>query len=213
MGPVFRPPQSPVDVAAITEAKRVLRRAVLRRRAVRPEDQRAADDAARFEQLRSFLDDARLGTVACYLSVAPEPGTLQLIAWLASRGIRLLLPVLSEPESADAPVGEPDWAAYAGPDQLRLGLRSLIEPTTPRLGAGALAEAQLIILPGLAGNSRGDRLGRGGGWYDRALHHADPSAVTVLLLNDDEVVEAIPTHRHDRRVDVIITPTRALRCG
>ncbi|WP_195908914.1 5-formyltetrahydrofolate cyclo-ligase [Microlunatus sp. Gsoil 973] len=210
---MFRPPQSPADVAAITDAKRVLRRAVQRRRTVRPEDRRTADDAARFEQLRAFLANAELGTVACYLSVPPEPGTLQLIAWLASRGVRVLLPVFTEPATPAEPTGEPDWAAYAGPEHLRQGPRSLIEPTTPAMGADALSEAQLIILPGLAGNTGGDRLGRGGGWYDRALRHADGAAVTVLLLNDDEVVEAIPTHRHDRTVDVIITPTRVLDCG
>lgn len=210
---MFRPPQSPADVAAIAGAKQVLRRAVLQRRRVRTADERSADDAARFERLREFLVGSDLQTVACYLSVPPEPGTLQLIAWLASRDVRILLPVISGPKQPDTPVGEPDWAAYDGPDGLRQGRMGLIEPATERLGPDALAEAQLIIAPGLAGNPAGDRLGRGGGWYDRALRHADRGAVTVLLLNDDEVLDAIPSHRHDRRVDVIITPTRVLQCG
>lgn len=213
MGPVFRPPQSPADVAAIAGAKQVLRRAILQRRAVRPDDQRSADDAARFGQLQGFLATGELRTAACYFSVPPEPGTLQLIAWLASRGVRVLLPVINPPEDPADVVGEPDWAPYAGPDQLRQGRLSLIEPTTQRLGAAALGEAELIIVPGLAGSPDGERLGRGGGWYDRALRHSDRSAVTVLLLNDDEVLDVIPAHRHDRRVDMIITPTRVLECG
>ena len=213
MGPVFRPPQSPADVAAIAGAKRVLRRAVLQRRAVRPDEQRAADDVARFEQLRDFLGSSRLQTAACYFSVPPEPGTLQLIAWLASRDVRVLLPIINPPQDPAEVVGEPDWAAYAGPGQLRQGRLALIEPTTPPLSAVALGEAELIIVPGLAGSPAGERLGRGGGWYDRALAHSDRSAVTVLLLNDDEVLEVLPAHRHDRRVDVIITPTRAIDCG
>lgn len=210
---MFRPLQTPADVAAIAEAKRVLRHAVLQRRQVRPAERRAADDAARFDLLRDFLADSELHTVACYLSVPPEPGTLQLIAWLASRDVRVLLPVLTEPEEPESVFGAPDWAPYDGPDSLRQGRLSLIEPSTARLGADGLAEAQLIIVPGLAGNTDGDRLGRGGGWYDRALRHADRAAVSVLLLNDDEVVEAVPAHRHDRRVDVIITATRVLDCG
>jgi 5-formyltetrahydrofolate cyclo-ligase len=212
-GPMFRPPQSPADVEAIAEAKRVLRRAVLRRREVRTEEQRAADDGARFELVLQFLADSDLQTVASYLSMAPEPGTLQLIAWLSSRDIRVLLPKLTEPDQDGQLFGEPDWATYRGPENLHHGPRGLVEPTTSTLGPDALGEAQLIIVPGLAGNAAGDRLGRGGGWYDRALRHADRGAVTVLLLNDDEVVEAIPAHRHDLRVDVIITPTRVIQCG
>lgn len=213
MGPVFRPPQSPADVAAIAGAKQVLRRAVLQRRAVRPDDQRSADDAARFGRLQEFLATSELRTAACYFSVPPEPGTLQLIAWLASRGVRVLLPVIAAPEDPADVVGEPDWAPYAGPDQLHQGRMSLIEPTTQRLGAAALGEAELIVVPGLAGSPDGERLGRGGGWYDRALRHSDRSAVTVVLLNDDEVLDVLPAHRHDRRVDMIITPTRVVECG
>ena len=213
MGPVFRPPQSAADVAAIAGAKKVLRSAVLQRRAVRPDAQRNSDDTARFGQLQAFLAGSRLRTAACYFSVPPEPGTLQLIAWLASREVRVLLPVIDPPDDPHDVVGDPDWAPYAGPDELRQGRLSLIEPTTQRLGAAALGEAELIIVPGLAGSSAGERLGRGGGWYDRALGHSDRSAVTVLLLNDDEVLDVVPAHRHDRRVDVIITPTRVVDCS
>jgi 5-formyltetrahydrofolate cyclo-ligase len=200
--------QSRADAAAITDAKRVLRRAVRQRRSVRTEAERAADDTGRFEQLQGFLSGSRLRTAACYVSAPPEPGTLQLIAWLAAEGVRVLLPVLTAPVADGV---RPDWAPYAGPDRLRTGRMSIIQPDTAPVGAPALAEAELIVLPGLAGNAAGHRLGRGGGWYDRALIHADPIATTVLLLNDDEVVNVIPTHPWDRSVDLIATPTRLLR--
>jgi 5-formyltetrahydrofolate cyclo-ligase len=95
---------------------------------------------------------------------------------------------------------------------LRTGRLSLIEPATEPVGAEALGAAELIITPGLAGNAHGLRLGRGGGWYDRALEHADPAAAVVMLLNDDEVVEVIPTHPWDRRVDAIATATQMINC-
>lgn len=204
--------QSAADVEAIRGAKSVLRKAVLQRRRIRPDDQRSADDQARFDRLREFLTGSRLRTVACYVSAAPEPGTLQLIAWLAAGSVRVMLPVITEPQSEDEHFGAPDWAPYAGPDRLRTGRLSIIEPTTDPLGAGALGDAELIIVPGLAGNARGHRLGRGGGWYDRALEHADPAAAVLMMLNDDEVVEVIPTHSWDRRVDVIATPTQLINC-
>jgi 5-formyltetrahydrofolate cyclo-ligase len=209
---MFGRPTSAADAAAIRDAKRVLRRAVQQRREVRPDEDRAAFDHARFEQLRSFLGGSVIRSAACYLSQPPEPSSLELISWLAAQDVRILLPVMAAPAEDDRSVGEPDWAPYAGPDQLRTGRFSIIEPTTEPVGAAGLAEAELIIAPALAANERGQRLGRGGGWYDRALAHADPAAVSLLLLNDDEVLEVIPVDSWDRRIDVIVTPTRVINC-
>ncbi|SDS31927.1 5-formyltetrahydrofolate cyclo-ligase [Microlunatus soli] len=204
------PPQSEADVAAITDAKKALRRAVLVRRRARPDDERAALDHARFDRLRDFIAGRLPKSVACYVSEPPEPATLQLIAWFAAQDVPILLPVITEPTDHDQLFGEPDWAPYDGPESLHRGRLSIIEPTGNPLGPTALAEADLIIVPGLAGGVDGRRLGRGGGWYDRALQHIGPGAVVVMLLNDDEVVEVIPSHGWDRRVDVIITPTRVI---
>jgi 5-formyltetrahydrofolate cyclo-ligase len=70
----------------------------------------------------------------------------------------------------------------------------------------------VIICPGLAANRKGDRLGRGGGWYDRALRHASSSAPVWVLLNADEVLETIPMQPWDRRVDAIVTPAGMIMC-
>lgn len=201
------------DDRALHDAKALLREAVLLRRETRPSAERRQHDADRFELIRAHLDPRvdDLRAVALYLSAGVEPATLQLIAWCAAQDIGVLLPVLSTGPDRSG-IGPPEWAPYAGPDGLRIGPRGIMEPTTDPLGADSLHAAQLIFAPALAANEQGDRLGRGGGWYDRALQHADPDAEVWVLLNDDEVLDVIPTQEWDRPIDVIATPARRISC-
>jgi len=203
--------QAEADDAAIAGAKRVLRQAVQVRRDSRTPEQRAADDEARLTILAATLSDRMPDTVAAYLSTGSEPGTLQLVGWLAAHRVRVLLPVLS-PLPDGSRRRDPAWAPYAGPDALRVGAYSILEPTSEPLPAEQLPEAELLICPALAANRLGDRLGRGGGWYDRALEHASKSAQVWVLLNTDEILETIPTQAWDRRVDGIITPGELITC-
>lgn len=187
-------------------AKQELRTALRLRRRVRTDSERHQADERRTAALLDLLGPevaaGRLGVVACYLSRLDEPGTLQVVAWLAAHEVEVLLPIASS--------ASPAWARYDGPEALRAGRHAIPEPTGPALGADALADATVIVCPGLAGSEHGARLGQGAGWYDRALAYARPDAILILLLDDDEVLETIPLEPHDRPVDVIITPTRTI---
>ena len=198
-------PSTAADDEALAHAKSVLRRAVRLRRESRSAGQRTADDEARLEVLDAALGPALPRTVAAYLSAGVEPGTLQLVGWLAAHGVSVLLPVLSGGR-------EPAWASYAGPDALQLGRHGILEPSTDPGPADRLATADLVLCPGLAANRRGDRLGRGGGWYDRALASAAPGTPVWVLLNADEVLPVIPVQDWDRPVDALVTPGGLLRC-
>ncbi|MFG2251411.1 5-formyltetrahydrofolate cyclo-ligase [Streptomyces mirabilis] len=156
---------------------------------------------------------AHAGTVAAYVSVGSEPGTLALLDALHARGVRVLLPVLL----AD---NDLDWGAYAGEGSLERvqhgGRMALLEPAGERLGPEAVQEADAVLLPGLAVDRRGMRLGRGGGSYDRVLARleragADPAL--VVLLYDAEVVEHVPAEPHDRPVHAVVTPSGVRRFG
>ncbi|MFG2474188.1 5-formyltetrahydrofolate cyclo-ligase [Streptomyces fagopyri] len=155
------------------------------------------------------LADAR--TVAAYVSVGSEPGTRALLDALHARGVRVLLPVLM----AD---NDLDWGAYTGEGSLTRvqhgGRMALLEPAGERLGPEAVQEADAVLLPGLAVDRRGLRLGRGGGSYDRVLARleragADPAL--VVLLYDTEVVEDVPRDPHDRPVHAVVTPSGVRR--
>jgi 5-formyltetrahydrofolate cyclo-ligase len=198
-------PPTAADDAALRRAKDVLRHAVQLRRESRSPEQRRVDDEARLAVVEAALGASPPRTVAAYLSAGVEPGTLQLVAWLAAHEVEVLLPVLSRSSA-------PAWAPYAGPDALQLGRHGILEPSGDPLPGDALRRAGLVLCPGLAADRRGERLGRGGGWYDRALAAADPAAAVWVLLNGDEVLEVVPTQHWDRPVDALVTPHGLLTC-
>lgn len=146
----------------------------------------------------------RAATVAAYVSVGREPGTGILLDALSAAGKRIILPLLQ-------PDNDLDWAAYAGADALASARRGLLEPVTPPLGPEALATADVVIVPGLAVDRTGLRLGRGGGSYDRALGRVPVGTFTCVVLNDDEVLDTVPGAPHDRRVTAAVTEHRLLR--
>ncbi|MGW1954043.1 5-formyltetrahydrofolate cyclo-ligase [Streptomyces sp. NPDC001920] len=156
---------------------------------------------------------AHARTVAAYVSVGSEPGTLALLDALRARGVRVLLPVL-------LPDNDLDWGAYTGEGSLARvqhgGRMALFEPAGERLGPQAVTEADVVLLPGLAVDARGMRLGRGGGSYDRVLARLEKAGVRpslVVLLYDSEVVEHVPGEPHDRPVDAAVTPSGVRRFG
>ena len=82
------------------------------------------------------------------------------------------------------------WAVDTG--RLAPGRFGLLEPVGPRLGPTAIGAADVVVVPALAVARDGVRLGRGGGYYDRALRYARPDAVLVALVFDDELVDELP---------------------
>ncbi|RNM12141.1 5-formyltetrahydrofolate cyclo-ligase [Nocardioides pocheonensis] len=146
----------------------------------------------------------RAATVATYVSVGREPGTGALLEGLAAAGKRIILPLL-------LPDDDLDWATYSGPDGLAPAGRGLLEPVTAPLGKDAVATADAVIVPGLAVDHSGLRLGRGGGSYDRALGRVPVGTFTCVVLNDEEVLDAVPAAPHDRRVTAVVTERRLLR--
>jgi 5-formyltetrahydrofolate cyclo-ligase len=102
--------------------------------------------------------------------------------------------------------GELDWASYEGPDSLVPGRRGLLEPGEPPRGVAAVARADAVLVPALAVDRAGNRLGRGGGSYDRALARVGPLIPLIALLYDDELVDRVPVEGHDLPVRAVVRP-------
>nr|WP_093904682.1 5-formyltetrahydrofolate cyclo-ligase [Streptomyces sp. cf386] len=191
--------------------KRMLRREFLAVRSRLTADDVRASAVALAERALDLRELAHARVVAAYVSVGTEPGTLALLDALRARGVRVLIPVL-------LPDNDLDWGAYTGEDSLARvqhgKLMALLEPSGERLGPDAVTDADVVLLPGLAVDARGMRLGRGGGSYDRVLarlERAGARSSLVVLLYDSEVVERVPEEPHDRPVHAVVTPSGVRR--
>jgi 5-formyltetrahydrofolate cyclo-ligase len=158
----------------------------------------AARDLA--EVLMARPEVRRAATVAAYVSIGSEPGTGALLEALDAAGKRVILPVVQ-------PDLDLDWGTWRGPTSLAPARRGLLEPVD-QLGLEAVATADVVIVPGLAVSATGERLGRGGGSYDRALGRVPVGTPVVICLYDDEVGLDVPVDPHDRPVTAAVTPTR-----
>ncbi|OMI88841.1 5-formyltetrahydrofolate cyclo-ligase [Streptomyces sp. M1013] len=191
--------------------KRTLRRSFLAaRNRLTPDDVREAARALAGRAL-GLPEVAGARAVAAYVSVGAEPGTLALLDALRARGVRVLLPAL-------LPDNDLDWGEYTGEDSLARvrhgGRMELYEPTGERLGPDAVTRADVVLLPGVAVDGRGLRLGRGGGSYDRVLARLEAAGARpalLVLLYDREVVARVPAEPHDRPVDAVVTPSGVRR--
>jgi 5-formyltetrahydrofolate cyclo-ligase len=172
-----------------------VRAAVLAARRALTGPERAAADAAITDHAIALVRGR--SRVAGYLPMVGEPGGPGLVDALAAQVEVLLLPVL-------CPDRDLDWACYDGSVE-RSGAMS--EPTGPRLGVDAITGAELLLVPAVAVDGTGVRLGRGGGSYDRALARVRAGTPIVALLYEGELRAELPAVAQDRPVTGVITPS------
>jgi 5-formyltetrahydrofolate cyclo-ligase len=187
--------------------KRDLRRELLTARRARDPHERENLDAGVRATLASWLSarasasDSTTLTISAYVPMDGEPGGPSMPDALAEVTPDILLPIV-------LPDRDLDWAAHdrrAGFAPAQLGLR---EQVGPRLGPEAITRADVILVPALAVDRHGMRLGRGGGSYDRALSRVRPSQLILAVLYPDEILASVPSEPHDRPVHGVVTSDR-----
>jgi 5-formyltetrahydrofolate cyclo-ligase len=161
--------------------------------------QRRARSAAELAEARAaiarhVLEAVDVACVAAFVPLRTEPGSVELLAGLEARGVRVLVPHMR-------PDRDLDWSEWttAGSEPLLL------------LGEHEVGAAGLVLVPALAVAHDGTRLGRGGGSYDRALRRVAAGVPTVALLFDGEVLPALPRDPWDLPVSAAVTPSGWVR--
>ena len=148
---------------------------------------------------------AKARVVAAHAATGSEPPTRPLLEALVARGVRVLLPVAT---------AEPTlrWGELVDWSSLVTSAMGLLEPPASEDAAAAALAADLLLVPAVAVDRAGNRLGRGGGYFDRWLPER-PHGRVVAVVYDDELLEEVPHEPHDRRVDDALTPSGVIPLG
>ena len=183
--------------------KAALRREVLARRAALTD--RASRSLAIDTRVRALPEFGRARTIAAYVGVGDEVATIALLEDALSRDVTVAVPWR---EGNDLHLARITALAELVPVSF-----GLLEPP-PLLAKSRLllpAEAGLLLIPGVAFDRDGGRLGHGKGFYDRLLARAGPGPLRVALAFDTQVVAQVPMMGGDERMDLIVTEEAVYR--
>lgn len=191
------------------EVKSAWRSAVRRLRLQRSDRKNLELAEAMRDRVMELPEVQGIRCASVYASRSYEPGTLPLIEALVAAGVDVLLPRLGGGLQRG-------WSYYSSPDDLvERSPGRPPEPSGDFLPQERLADADLIVVPALAADTRGTRLGQGAGWYDRTLMDARPGVPILALVYDDEFHDAeqlaIPRENHDVPVSIVVTPSSVER--
>lgn len=178
-----------------TAGKQALRGRMKALRAQMTAQERLAAQEALCRQIEAYEPYRRAGTVMAYMAYGTEPGLTPAIERALSAGRRIALPRCG----AD---GRMSARLIAGMDDLAPGAYGIMEPKQD-CPLALPQEIGLILVPGLAFDRRGGRLGKGAGYYDRFM--AQTTALRVGVLYGAELTDEVPMQAHDLFMDALLT--------
>lgn len=155
-------------------------------------------------KVRNYLEHSqpKLKRAAIFLATEREPNVDVFARWLQARGVLVCAPHSRENAKPFLSIAD-EWS------NVFLNARGWREPA--KYSAQHTAdEMDLILVPGLAFDTTGARLGQGGGWYDRALADLPSHVLTIGIAFDFQIVKSVPREAHDQIVSLIITDQRII---
>lgn len=156
------------------------------------------------ERLLMLPKYGKYQTFMCYVSYKNEVDTKELIRYLLQDGKQVFLPRITSDKKDIEAIEIKDFDK-----DLKKGTFGIMEPfCSSRECAG---DIDMIIIPGVAYDINKNRLGYGGGYYDRFLSGLKSSSLKLGLSYDELVYESLPVEEHDIKVDIIITEKRIIK--
>lgn len=192
--------------AAAKELKQKLRQAILDRRRALPAAAKAAGSAAIADRLIAWKQYQAAASIMVYLAMPDEPDLDAVVTDALGRGKQVCVPML-RPE-----YGFMDAAAITGAGDLITGKLNLKMPDPARAKLVDPRALDLIVVPGVAFDRGGNRLGMGAGYYDRFLPQA-PRAGLLGVAWQFQIVEEVPRGEYDVAMHQLLTEGGFVSCG
>ena len=186
----------------LKQAKRALRREVLTRREAMAAGERADRSRRIADRLLALPETLEARYVMAFWSFGSEVETAPLIRRLHEHGTLVLLPRIR--------AGDVIPVAYAPGDPVASTRFGAMEPDIDEVAKDE--DVDLVIVPGVAFDRRGARIGYGGGFYDRFLARTRTGVPAIAIAFGLQVVERVPEGGMDRRLDAIVTEDEVIRC-
>lgn len=182
-------PKKPIRAALLTQRKHLSLDTCLHQSLVVQE---------RFLQLPEF---AAARTLALYSPILNEVFTEEVFAQARKLGKRVVFPRVQGPAM--------QFFEVTGREELQAGNFGILEPQGTQ--SIPIAELDLLLVPGVAFDQAGHRLGYGKGYYDRLLQQRSPHCSLVGFCFEFQLVASLPVEAHDIRMDLLVTEQRTLR--
>lgn len=188
-----------MQLTEFQERKRVLREQAHENR----KNQEQKEELSRIicEKFVALPEYAAASTVMFYVDVRTEVRTRHFLPNALGQGKKIVVPYCVD--------GELELFWLESMDELSIGMYKILEPRTELRGLPekqvAVSELDLIMVPGVAFDRFGGRMGHGFGYYDKLLEHARPDTPLVAMAFECQLFEEIPTQSHDIYMDKVIT--------
>jgi 5-formyltetrahydrofolate cyclo-ligase len=187
--------------STLKKAKKSLRASVLAARDAMPEALRQSAAKAIIERVAALPVYQNAASVMTYMSFGTELDTHGFFDRLLRDGKMAVLP------RADRTTKQLSLHRVKGRDDLVAGVWGILEPKDD-LPTVPITQIDMLLMPGVAFDRKGNRLGYGAGFYDRMLSAAgDKKPVRVVAAFDEQVVDAVPHDDTDRRIHILVTST------
>lgn len=190
----------------IRNAKKELRKKIL---AVRDNlSKEAWQEGSRviFERLITLNEFMAAQKIFIFINFRSEVDTKPIIEYLLKKGKKVIVPYTD--------VKNKTLKLYYlnNFDELVEGSYGILEPDPKKAIEANIEDVDLVIVPGSVFDEKGGRIGYGGGFYDRLLPSIRKEVKTVAISFDFQVIEEVPMGYYDRRVDIIVTDKRVIKC-
>ena len=191
---------------SVLDEKRILRKEILMRRRNLDCDVIAAESAGIAKALLNWSVYCQANMIMAYAAMADEPQTTLILQHALSVKKKLCIPVVGDKK------GTMEAAFIEKLADLVPGKYGILAPDKGKIKIAQPDMIDLILVPGVVFNVKGQRLGMGAGFYDRFLEKTKDNALLVGLALQCQIIAAVPCEDHDYLVDYLATKDGIINC-